>query len=492
MIWITSTTMMVKRIAKNSIVLLMVRILQVGFMAVFSIYAARLLGVADFGKWAFALAYTAFFLVFADFGLSTFVNQRTSRSRAESDSRIGVLVGNSLLLKVMVSAPAYAIMVGLATLLGHDNDTKRTICWLGLSVILNSFTVFLTGVFRGLEKMEYEAISIAWERPLIFIVGIYLLTNGYGIVPLAILFFVARLLTLFVAMAIYVTKVQRLTLQIAGVSWKALIVGALPFGIFLVLGTIYFQIDAIMLSLFQGDQAVGLFESVIRLTMVLMIIPEAFTEAIFPVLSRSFSLGQDRTVLYYKALKLMGLVGLPITIGLLGLADKIILSLYGAEYLPAIPALQILALMVCVRFLAYVPGVLLTSIDRQTTRMIVVGVCAVLNVVMNLIVIPRWGFVGAAYDTLVTNVVLLSLYVFFVWRSGYPLEARHWTMMLRILTCAGLLYVFVIALRGLDLLVLTLLGATLYLVSILLLGIVRPDELAAVRRLFTLETTCSQ
>ena len=73
--------MSVKRIAKNSAVLFLLRFLQYGFTALFSIYAARLLGTTGFGKFSFAFSYTTFFLVFADFGLSTLINQKVSRYR---------------------------------------------------------------------------------------------------------------------------------------------------------------------------------------------------------------------------------------------------------------------------------------------------------------------------------------------------------------------------------------------------------------------------
>jgi O-antigen/teichoic acid export membrane protein len=484
--------MLAQRIAKNSAALFVSRTLQMAFTALFSIYAARMLGTTDFGKWAFALAYTTFFLVFADFGLSIVVNQRVARCRESNPKEIGRLVGGSLFIKLVLVIPVFAIMVGLANLFGHDNDTRDTVYLLGISVLFNSFSVFLAGVFRGLEKMEYETVATALERPLILVVGAWLLVNGKGIVSLALLFLVARLFTLFFAVTIYAKRVRLVSFERDFYFLKELVVGALPFGIFVILGTIYFQIDTIMILLLQDNEAVGLFESVIRLALVLMIIPEAFTEAIFPVFSRSFHLGQDQTYLYHKALKLIAIVGLPITVILLVLADRLILFLYGAEYLPAVPALRLIALMVCVRFLAYVPGVLLSSIDRQTTRVIVVGTCAAINVIANLIVIPRWGFVGAAFNTLLTHIILLCLYIAFVWQSGYSLKVRHLGTMLRILACVGLLFLLIATFRDLSLLMLIPASIVLYCVFLLLLGVVKGDERTVVKGIFTFGATHSR
>jgi O-antigen/teichoic acid export membrane protein len=480
---------MVQRIAKNSAILLSARIVQIGFTTLFSIYVARSLGATEFGKWAFALAFTTFFLVFADFGLSTSANQKVARCRENGDNSIAQLVGTSLFLKSILAVPVFVMMVGLVNQFDQANDTKWAVYILGLSVLLNSFTMFFSGVFRGLERMEYEAAANVLERPFIFLVGVWLLMKGNGIISLAILFLVARLMTLVLSTVVYFGKVRSISLNRDYVFWKQLIVGALPFGVFLILGTIYFQIDTIMLSVLQDDQAVGLFESVIRLAIVLMIIPEAFTEAIFPVVSRSFHLGQDLTTLYHKTLKLMAIIGLPITVGLLGLADRFVHLLYGAEYLTAVPALRLIALMITLRFLAYVPGIFLASINKQTLRVTVVGICALFNIVLNLLIIPRWGFVGAAFNTLLTNIVLLCLYIFFVWHSGYAFGAVQWGMVLRILACAALLYVFIVAFREVSLLMLIPIGAVVYLMSLLLLGVVKRDERAIVRRILALEVT---
>jgi len=430
-----------------------------------------------------------FHYVFSDFGLSASVNQKVARCRGSSDNSIAQLVGSSLFLKTILVVPVFIIMASLVHLFGRANDTKWTVYLLGLSVLVNSFTVFFAGVFRGLERMEYEAVASVLERPLIFLIGVWLLMNGYGIISLAILFLVTRLLTLVLSAVVYFGKGQKISLNRDFVFWKQLIVGAVPFGVFLVLGTIYFQIDTIMLALFQDNRAVGLFESVIRLAIVLMIIPEAFTEALFPVLSRSFHLGQDLTTLYRKSLKLMAIIGFPITVGLLTLADTFIHLLYGAEYLPAVPALRLIALMVSLRFLAYVPGIFLASINKQTLRLTVVGICALFNIVLNLLTIPRWGFVGAAFNTLLTNIVLLCLYVFFVWRSGYAFGRPQWGTFLRILACAALLYGFILAFQGLSLLVLVPTSAAVYLVFLLLLGVIEHDERAIVKKILAVGVT---
>lgn len=474
----------VKLVAKNSLTLFLLRIFQFSFSAVLSIYTARLLGTVGFGKFTFALSFTTFFLVFADFGLSIFAIREVSRLRGESSERIETLVGNSLLLKAVLSVPVYAAMVGIVNLLGYPDDTKKTVYLLGLSILLESFTLLFTGVFRGLEKMEYEAISYVWEKPIIFLVGVWLLTKGYGIVSLAMLFLGARLLTLLIASLIYATKIQWLKFEKNRFLWKDLMVEILPFGIFLIAGTVYFQIDTIMLSVFQGDEAVGFFESAIRLGMVLMIIPEVFSEALFPAFSRLVYLQQDLTGLYRKALKLMLLVGFPIAVGLSSLADRVICLLYGTEYLPAVPALKLVSLMIGVRFLAYVPGVLLTSIDKQSTRMFVVAICAGVNVMTNLLVIPRWGFVGAAFDTLLTNFILLGSYIFIVWRNGFTLEVCHWNTGMRILASVGILYGFICIFREWSLFALVPVGAGLYTSSLVLLGAVRRDERIIIQRLF--------
>ncbi len=140
---------------------------------------------------------------------------------------------------------------------------------------------------------------------------------------------------------------------------------SLPFALTASIGTIYHRIDMVMLSAMQGDAAVGWYNAACNLVYTLVIIPDMFSYAVFPVMSRFFVSSKEalKTTLQ-KSAKYLFILGLPIGVGTSLLSDRIILLIYGAEFTPAIVAMQVLAL--------YLPrGLLITpvaSLFRQSIK----------------------------------------------------------------------------------------------------------------------------
>ena len=101
------------------------------------------------------------------------------------------------------------------------------------------------------------------------------------------------------------------------------------------------------------------------------------------------------------------------------LSKDILNFLYGAKYAAAAIALQIISLYLFLKFINFLMGTVLSSIDQQNKRMLGQGVTAVLNVMLNLLLIPSIGFAGAALATLITEIFLFVIYYMFVSRSWY-------------------------------------------------------------------------
>ncbi|MCG2829237.1 polysaccharide biosynthesis C-terminal domain-containing protein [Methanothermobacter sp. K4] len=98
------------------------------------------------------------------------------------------------------------------------------------------------------------------------------------------------------------------------------------------------------------------------------------------------------------------------------LADRFIELFYGGGYLGAILAFQILALFIPIRLVSTVTGTLLTSINRQGFRMFSVGLSAVLNIILNIALIPSYSYIGASAATVISEVFLYLLFLFYIWR----------------------------------------------------------------------------
>jgi len=192
---------------------------------------------------------------------------------------------------------------------------------------------------------------------------------------------------------------------------KGLFMESIPFALTLVFYNIYFYIGSVMLSKMRGDYEVGIYSAAYHIPLAIMIIPYIYTFAIFPVLSRVFTRSSDSfKMIYGRSAKYMMVLAPPIAVGFFVLAPQIITILYGHAYESSIIVLRVLSIVVIFRFLSNVNGSVLASMDRQKERVVYQGITAAVNIVLNLLIIPIYGFVGAAITTVISELLLMLLY----------------------------------------------------------------------------------
>jgi O-antigen/teichoic acid export membrane protein len=196
--------------------------------------------------------------------------------------------------------------------------------------------------------------------------------------------------------------------------WKPTIKEALPLSITSIFAIMVFKVDTVMLSIMSGAEAVGFYNAAYRLMEALIFFPAVYTTSIFPVFSSLYvSSKKPLKGAYVKSFKYLTILSLPMAVGITLLADQIILLIFKSAYIPSILTLQILIWVLPFSFINYMMGSLLTSMNKQMTLLKITIVSLVLNVGMNLVLIPMYSYLGAAFVTLVTDAfaVALSYYV---------------------------------------------------------------------------------
>jgi O-antigen/teichoic acid export membrane protein len=173
---------------------------------------------------------------------------------------------------------------------------------------------------------------------------------------------------------------------------------------------VYSYIDQILLSVLIGDQALGWYAVPYKITYAFQFIPAAFSAAIYPAMSNLFVC--DKTKLknvFEKSMLMLILIAVPVAVGIACLADKIILKIYTAEFTPSILTLQIFIFAIIPMFLNYPAGAILNACDRQARNTFNLGLTMVINVILNIILIPQFGFVGAALASVTSLSALFVL-----------------------------------------------------------------------------------
>ena len=161
----------------------------------------------------------------------------------------------------------------------------------------------------------------------------------------------------------------------------------------------------------------GLYNAANRLVMAVKVFPGIFSAAIFPVMSE-FSKSSKENFLYLleKSIQLMFMIALPLALGISLLADRIIFLLYGQEFSEAVPALQILIWAVAFMFISLVTGYGLISRGKQKLNTSITGLAMVTNVIINLVLIPKLGYIGASIGIFVAEFLVVFLALFFSYK----------------------------------------------------------------------------
>ncbi|MBU4492079.1 MAG: flippase, partial [Euryarchaeota archaeon] len=279
----------VRRIAKNTGVLLAAQVLGhlIGFF--YMMYTARYLGAAGFGILSFALAFTAIFSILTDFGLQPLTIREVARDKTLATKYLANLSG----MKIALVTATFGLIAITINLLGYPEQTIKVVYLVALSVMLNSFTMMFYSIFQAYERMEYQSFGHILNS-LLMLGGVVLAMRlGLGVVGFALLYFLSSIVCMVYSLFVLRTRFSGLFLQwsqrkieIDWGFWKATAKEAFPFGAGLFFVMIFYWIDSVMLSLMKGDAVVGWYNVAYRMVLVLLFIPQSFIAAIYPVTSR--------------------------------------------------------------------------------------------------------------------------------------------------------------------------------------------------------------
>jgi O-antigen/teichoic acid export membrane protein len=422
------------------------------------IFIARSIGDVDFGKLGFAQSFTGILVIFADMGLSTVTIREITRQKELTSKYLS----NIFLIKLILSVVTFALIALIINLMHYPADTIMVVYLIGISSILSSLSALSRSIFRAFEKMEFEAFLNISKSIVTTGIGLAVLFSGYGLIAIASVYLVAGIVDLLATLVITAKKFAKPKLEVDFSFWKQIIRLALPFSLTAFIGMIYFQIDIVMLSVMKGDSPVGWYKAACVLVYSLVIIPDLLSYSIFPVMSRFYISSRDalkKTL--EKSAKYLFIIGLPTAIGTILLADRIILLFYGEEFSHSIIALQILSLYLPLRFINHATGYTLSSINKEPLRALSATIAATTNVVLNLFLIPKFSFAGAAIATAITEVALFISYYYFVAKHFHKLELRP-IFIKPCLACLAM-GIFVFYLKDINLALLVVSAAIIYL-----------------------------
>lgn len=409
-----------KSIAKNTGFLFSTDIFDKAISFILVIIITRYLGGIGFGKYSFAFAFISLFTILSNFGITTYI----FREIAKDKSKTKKLVDNAMSLRLTVTLFIFSIAILIAKFWPKANAIIWAIIIAEIHEFLGMFNNLIQTTFRAHEKNEFNLYSKIIERSISLGLATYALTMGYGLYGLLWMLVISKIITSIYCYIISYKKFVPVSFCIDLKMWKNLIKNSLPFWFTLLFYRIYYKTDTVMLTAMKNYAVTGWYSAASTLVTALIFIPNIIINSVFPAMSR-FHHSQSKDflkLLYKKSFYYLLLISIPMSIGINLLAQRIILFIYKERFLQSGIILNILSLSLIFIFVNHIMGYLLNSINKQHLFTISNGLCALSNVTLNLILIPKFSYIGAAFATVTTQVINFGLLYYFTTKNGYPLN----------------------------------------------------------------------
>lgn len=383
--------------------------ISVALGVVITIILTRYLGPDGYGTYTFVLVFVTMFGVIGDWGLSLV----TVREASKNESDAAEIIGNVLIFRLLLSLLAVAASIIAVHLLPYSSQIRQLVSIFSFFLIATSIKTSLQIIFNVKLVMHYWAISEAIANIVYLLLVWLIVATSAGIYWIMVAAVVDQIASMVVAgvlgFRLIPFKLSFKSRYVRNLFWEAL-----PMGGILVLFTIYNRIDTIILSAFKGEVAVGYYGAAYKIYEVLTVPAAYFANSVLPVISNLAVSNKKRLVnIYKRCLTVLLLMGFTVAGVNYLLAPLAINLIAGQDFSPAVPALQLLSLALIASYFNHLNGYTILALGRQWSSLLVAAIALGVNLALNLVFIPRFSFLAAAFITFLTEglIVILSLLV---------------------------------------------------------------------------------
>lgn len=478
------------RVAKNTLYLTAALVGQKILSFLYVLLLARLIGVNSAGDYFSSLSFIGLFSVFIDLGLTQSFIRQTARQREQGEKDFPVIIGFKMVSAVIVSATMLVLISYLITI-GRFHTEFIFIKIAALVMIIDSFVITFYGYLRGIQRLEYESWGVIIHRLTIMFVGLVSLQLGASPIVTMYALLAGSVANLFYVLSQLIRKKVRFYPTWSNADLRRLLKIATPFAWAALFIAIYSSSDNVLLSIFSGRRAVGLYATSSKIISAFnQIFPAALVAAIFPAMSVAFVQDRQRLAkIFHDALKYLIIIAVPITVVLAILATPIMRAGWGKVWLDAVWPLRVLLIGLPWLFVNYPIGYLLNATNQQTKNTINIAITVIVNIGLNLIFIANNSYRSVAVVSTISSILLVLLGLRYV-RKTIVIAYRSLASILARTILAGLIvsligwYLLPFAHSGPPVIIITGTLSIAYLgLAFVLRLVTRTDIIHLVRRL---------
>jgi len=383
-------------------------------------WVARYLGREDFGVFQYSIAYIGLFGPLVILGLQGIVVRDIVREPEARDE----ILGTTFVMRLVGGFTGFTLVLLTIYFVRRDDPTVRLVTSIAaLTLFLQAFYC-IDMWFQSQVQAKFTVFAKGVSLIISNLLRVVAILKGAPVQAFALILVFDAIIVGSGLVIAYRAQGYRLRnwrfspvrmKNLLSQSWALILSGALTI--------IYFSIDQVMLGQMAGDAVVGVYSVAVRLSEVWYFIPVAIATSVFPALIRSRERGEK---IYYARLQqlydFLAWLGLAVAIFFTFASGRVIVLVFGEQYAAAAPILSVHIWAGVFIFLKVAMSRWLLNEGKLVFLFISSGLGAIINVTLNLLLIPRYGGMGAAVATVISYAVA-GLFACFLyrptWRSGW-------------------------------------------------------------------------
>jgi O-antigen/teichoic acid export membrane protein len=357
-------------------------------------------GPTHYGDFVVALVFVSTVMLLTDLGITSI----TARDIARSPKEAGVILGQNLGLRLVLSAMIVPLVILTGFVVYRPAPLRWSIALIALSVPFNVLMTLALSYY-GASIRNYLVSGIAIVQQVLYVAGVAIaLATGQGIVGCS----ASYLISTAVASVIAFFAVRRevpFKPMFDLHRWRQILALSASLGAIQLINVLYLKADTLLLSKMASARAVGFYGVAYNFTNVILLVPTLVATSVMPLLATSA--GERFAHLVRRMEHTLAVFGVVSVVLAVLFAHQAVAILSGQQFQGAATPLKLLALSCYFSFLCTALGYAAVACNRHHRMIIVSAVGLALNVVLNVVLIPRYGINGAATATLISEFIAL-------------------------------------------------------------------------------------
>jgi len=405
--------MLDRKIVLNSIIASGARIIGLALSLTIIGLISRYLGQSGFGYYATVVAFLFFFTILADLGLYSICLREISRPGADEKK----IISNAFTLRFFVGILVFILAPLVVLFFPYPAQVKFGVLIGAIGFWLMSNQQVLIGIFQKYLRMD----KVAWAELSGRLVQLALVAF-FVWKEMSFLFIISALvfgaLISFGLTFLFSRKYILVSFRFDFPFWKDLLKKSLPLGLAIIFTMIYFKLDTIMLSLMKPAADVGIYNLGYKFLESLLFFPAMFIGLVMPLMSKyALSAREKFKKITQESLNVLLIFTIPLIIGTLFVSERIVVLIAGQDFILSARILDILIIAAGIIFLGVLFSNMIISLEKQKKLAYIYGLGALLNLAVNFILIPKYTYYGAAWATVLTELVVTILMVVVLYQT---------------------------------------------------------------------------